>query len=401
MKFSKPKIRFNLFLSLVLVVLISATILLLYPSNYYIHRALIHQIPTIEQYPIFENRIVKADNPHPWEYAAGVENIRIADEYQPDFNTFQTVAFVVVQHKKIILEQYWDNYSPLSLSNSFSMAKSITSLLVGCAIADGKIKSVDQAVGDFLPQWGTYDGKVLTIKDLLTMSAGVDWQEAHSSLFSKTTDAYYGNDLWTLTLTEKLVDKPGVKFNYQSGATQLLGFLLQKATGKNISDYASEKIWTPIQAEEDALWSLDRKGGMEKAFCCFNSNARDFARLGQLILNKGEWDGVLVVDSNFIREATTPASWLEYIPKQIDGEVVLPKSIPCGFYGYQFWIANYKGLKISYMRGIFGQYILVIPALDAVIVRLGKKQEKESNVAQNYPKDLEIWINAGLEVINR
>ena len=231
------------------------------------------------------------------------------------------------------------------------------------------------------------------------MSAGVEWDESYSSLFSKTTQAYYGNDLWKLTLTEKLIEKPGVRFNYQSGVTQILAFIVQKATGKNIADYASEKLWTPIQAEEDAQWSLDHKSGMEKAYCCLNSNARDFARLGQLILNKGMWNGQQVVDSNYIKEATTPATWLKYTPS-VKGETKA-SSVPCTFYGYQFWIANYRGVKISYMRGMLGQYIIAIPALDAVIVRLGKEKEKEINVEQNYNKDLEIWLNAGMEIINR
>ncbi|MEI8085245.1 MAG: serine hydrolase [Paludibacter sp.] len=391
----------KVFLFSFLAIILVTAIYLLLPSNYYIHRALIHQLPKINQYTIFDNRVVKANNPHPWEFAPNIDKKQIAPEFTSDFDKYETVAFIVIQHKKIILEQYWGNYSPLSLSNSFSMSKSIISLLVGCAISDGKIKSVNQPVSDFLPEWTTFDGKVLTIKDLLTMSAGVEWDEQHSTLFSKTTEAYYGKDLWKLTLTEKLEEKPGVRFNYQSGVSQLLAFLLQKATGKKISDYASEKIWTPIQAEEDAMWSLDRKDGMEKAYCCFNTNARDFARLGQLLLNKGEWDGAVVVDSNYIRQATIPATYLQYTPKIIESEYASIKPRPCNFYGYQFWIANYKGLKIPYMRGILGQYIFVIPELDAVIVRLGKKRDKEFNLQQNYSKDVDIWLDAGLEVINR
>jgi CubicO group peptidase (beta-lactamase class C family) len=384
---------------LLLIILVGAGIFVLLPSNYYVRRALTHWNPKIDQYTIFENRVVKAEDPNPWNFAPDVENKQIPQEFEADFAKYKTVGFVVVQHNRIIFEQYWKNYSPLSLSNSFSMAKSVISLLIGCAIDDGKIKSVNQPVSDFLPQWTSYDGKVLTIKDLLTMSAGVEWDESYSSLFSKTTQAYYGNDLWKLTLTEKLIEKPGVRFNYQSGVTQILAFIVQKATGKNIADYASEKLWTPIQAEEDAQWSLDHKSGMEKAYCCLNSNARDFARLGQLILNKGMWNGQQVVDSNYIKEATTPATWLKYTPS-VKGETKA-SSVPCTFYGYQFWIANYRGVKISYMRGMLGQYIIAIPALDAVIVRLGKEKEKETNVEQNYNKDLEIWLNAGMEIINR
>ena len=388
-------------LFLFLIVIAGVVIFLYIPSNSYIRRALIHLKPKIDQYTIFENRVVKADNPHPWEFASDVENKQIAPEFSPDFKKYQTVGYIVIQHNKIILEQYWYNYTPLSLSNSFSMSKSIISLLIGCAITDGYIKNVDQPVSDFLPQWTSYDGKVLTIKDLLTMSAGVEWDESYSSLMSKTTQAYYGKDLWKLVQTEKLIEKPGVRFNYQSGVSQILAFVLQKATDKTIADYASEKIWTPIEAEEDAQWSLDHKDGHEKAYCCFNTNARDFARLGQLILNKGMWDGEQVVDSNYLREATTPASWLKFTRKLLPGETTARPPVHCTFYGYQFWLVNYHGLKIVNMRGMLGQYILVIPQLDAVIVRLGKKRDKEYNVEQEYPKDLEIWVNAGLEVINR
>lgn len=396
----KRKFR-KLLLYLLLTVIVGAGIFLSLPSNYYIFRALIHWMPKIDQYPIFENRVVNAEDPEPWEFAQNVENKQIAPEFEPYFKKYKTVGFVVIQHKKVIFEQYWNNYSPLNLSNSFSMSKSMISLLIGCAIKDGYIKNVDQPVSDFLSEWTSYEGKTLTIKDLLTMSAGVDWNESSTSLFAKNTQAYYGKDLWNLTLTEKLIEKPGVWFHYQSGVSQILGFLLKKATGKNLADYASEKIWTPIHAEEDALWSLDKKDGMEKAYCCFNSNARDFARLGQLILNKGQWGGIQVVDSNYIREATTPATWLKFTRKLRSGETVFCEPIPCSFYGYQFWIANYHGLKISYMRGILGQYILVIPELDAVIVRLGKDRDKEYNVEQEYSKDLDVWLEAGMEIINR
>jgi len=386
---------------LLIIIVAGAAIFLSIPSNYYVRKALLHFMPKIDQYTIFENRVVKANDPHPWLFADDVENKQIAPEFASDFNTYKTVAFVVIQHKKIILEQYWNNYTPLSLSNSFSMSKSIISMLIGCAITDGYIKSVDQPVSDFLPQWTSYDGKVLTIKHLLTMSAGVDWDESYNSLMSKTTQAYYGKDLWKLALTEKMIEKPGVRFNYQSGVSQILAFVLQKATDKTISDYASEKIWTPIQAEEDAQWSLDHKDGNEKGYCCFNTNARDFARLGQLILNKGMWDDEQVVDSNYLRDATTPATWLKFTRKLLPGETTARPPVPCTFYGYQFWLVNYQGLKIINMRGMLGQYILVIPQLDAVIVRLGKKRDKNYNVEQEYPKDLELWVKAGLEVINR
>jgi len=384
-----------------IVIVASAAVFLLIPSNYYVHRALLHMMPKIDQYSIFENRIVVAGDPQPWDIADDAFDRKIPQQFETDFEKYETVAFLVIQHNRIIFEEFREDYSPLSASNSFSMSKSIISLLVGCAIDDGYIQSVNQPVGDFLPQWTSFDGKILTIKDLLTMSAGVEWDESHNSLFSKTTEAYYGKDLWKLALTEKLIEKPGVRFNYQSGVSQILAFLLQKATGKSVSEYASEKIWTPIHAEQDALWSLDHKDGMEKAYCCFNSNARDFARIGQLVLNKGRWGLVQVVDSNYVKEAITPATWLKFTPKSEPDQTTPPQTGPCTFYGYQFWLVDYKGLHIPYMRGILGQYVFIIPELDAIIVRLGKQRDKEYNHEQEYTKDLGVWLDAGIEIINQ
>lgn len=153
------------------------------------------------------------------------------------------------------------------------MAKSIVSLAIGAAIDDGFIKDVDQPVSDFYPEFQGYNGKPLTLRHLLTMSAGVDFDEAYSSPFSPTTKLYYGDDLQQIAFGMKEIEEPGVNFIYQSGVTQLLAFIVEKATGENISSYVSRKFWTPMNAEEDALWSLDKKDGIEKAYCCFNSNA--------------------------------------------------------------------------------------------------------------------------------
>lgn len=381
-------------------VLAAVVVYLSIPSNYYVHRALMYQLPKIDQYKIFENRAVKADAPQPWNFSVDFNKEDVPPKYQAYFDELQTVAFLVLRHDTVIFEKYWDGYDENSYSNSFSMAKCLLSLLVGCAISDGYIESVEQPVGDILTEWNNYQGDTLRIKHLLTMSAGVEWDESHNSLFSKTTEAYYGNDLWSLVKTEVQEEKPGVRYNYQSGVSQMIAFLLQKATGKKVSDYAAEKIWTPIGAEHDALWSLDKKDGMEKAYCCFNTNARDFARLGRLVLNKGNWNGVQLVDSNYVKEAVTPATWLSYTPKPTaDGRTY--DSRPCTFYGYQFWIARYHDMTIPYFRGILGQYIFVLPELDAVIVRLGRKRDKTYNIDQNHTIDVETWINAGMDILHR
>lgn len=362
---------------------------LMLPSNYYLRRALTHLLPKIDQYPIFENRVVKAGDPHPWKEATTYNEQAIPEKYLPVFEELGTVAFVVVKDSTLLFEQYWEDYSPESLSNSFSMAKSIVSLAIGCAIDDGFIKNTDQPVSDFYPEFTGYNGKVLTLRHLLTMSAGVDFQEAYSSPFSPTTQLYYGNDLEKIAFGMKVIEEPGANFVYQSGVTQLLAFIVQKATGENISSYVSRKLWTPMQAEEDALWSLDRKDGMEKAYCCFNSNARDFARFGQLLLNEGSWNGKQLISHSYLKEAVTPDSNL----------VFADYSEPNNCYGYQFWHLTYRGMPIYYLRGILGQYVMAIPDKNAVVVRLGHKRS-DTRTDQHYPDDIDTWLGAAMEIID-
>jgi len=360
---------------------------LVLPSNYYLRRALIHLLPKIDQYPIFENRTVKAGNPQPWPESEAYNKLSVPEKFQPVFEDLGTVAFVIIKDSTLLFEQYWEDYSPRSRSNSFSMAKSIVSLAIGCAIDDGFIKNVDQPVNDFYPEFKGYNGKVLTLRHLLTMSAGVDFDEAYSSPFSPTTKLYYGDDLQQIALGMKEIEEPGIHFIYQSGVTQLLALIVEKATGENISSYVSRKLWTP---EEDALWSLDKKDGIEKAYCCFNSNARDFARFGQLILNKGNWNGKQLVSESYIKEATTPDTNLIF--KEYN------ETNHC--YGFQFWHLTYKGMEIPYMRGILGQYVFAIPELNAVVVRLGHKRS-DTRTAQHYPDDIDTWLGAAIEIIQK
>ncbi|MDR0395589.1 MAG: beta-lactamase family protein [Tannerella sp.] len=373
-----------------IVVLFMAGIGLFWPSNYYIRRALVHLMPKIDQYPIFENRIVEAGDPQSWPLSEYYNKSSIPDKYIGDFNKYGTVAYAIIQNGTLLFEQYWENYSPQSHSNSFSMAKSIVSFAVGCAIDDGAIENVDQPVGDFFPQFGRYNGKPMTIRHLLTMSAGVDFQEAYTSLFSPTTQLYYGNNLEKIVTGMKQIEEPGVNFIYQSGVTQLLAFILEKATGENISSYVSRKIWTPIQAEENALWSLDRKDGIEKAYCCFNSNARDFARLGQLVLNAGKWNGKQVIPQAYLTEATTAHNDLIFKKHEEVNR----------HYGYQIWLLEKNGLKIPYLRGIKGQYVFIIPDKNAVVVRLGHKRSDSEAEEWHYPADIDLWLDAALEMLD-
>ena len=377
-------------IGVIVVFMCAAGIWIALPSNYFVRRALIHFLPKIDQYSIFENRIIEASNPRAWVHSEYYNKLSIPEKYNNNFEKLGTVAYVIIQNGELLFEQYWNEYSHQSHSNSFSVSKSIVSLAVGCAIDDGFIRDTNQPVSDFFPQFKGYNGKEMTLRHLLTMSAGVDFQESYSSVFSPTTQLYYGNDLDKITFGMKSVEEPGVNFVYQSGVTQLLAAIIEKATGENISSYVSRRLWTPLQAEEDALWSLDHKNGTEKAYCCFNSNARDFARLGQLILNEGKWNGQQIVSEQYIREATTADSSLIYKEHNETNR----------HYGFQFWILEKKGMKIPYMRGIMGQYIFAIPEKNAVVVRLGHKRSDTYTEDQHYPADIDIWLDAALDILD-
>jgi CubicO group peptidase (beta-lactamase class C family) len=370
---------------LLFIIAVIALVIAFMPG--YLLTAIRHGEPGIDDYKIFYNRTIEAGEYLPWEIADDYNHYQFPDTTRAIIEQYKPVAFLVIQDEKIKYEEYWDGYNEHSLSNSFSAGKSIISLLIGIALDEGKIKSLDQPVGDFLPAFQEGRNAELTIRDLLTMSSGLNWDEAYSSPFSMTTVAYYGSDLPGLINSLEVVETPGKEFDYLSGNTEVLAMIIQKATGMRMAEYASEKIWKHIGARYDALWCLDSEDGMEKAYCCFNSNVRDFARFGQLILNNGKWNNVQIVSEDYLKEATSPASYL------IDKE----DKKPVDFYGFQWWIIHYKGYTIPYMRGILGQYIFAIPEKNAVVVRLGRERSKE--YIDHHTKDVNQYLDTAFEML--
>ncbi|MFO8022994.1 MAG: serine hydrolase [Perlabentimonas sp.] len=349
-------------LSLLAIVVLALGIFLSIPQNHYITKALRYQKAKIHQYKIFNNRTVKAESPQPWELHQEYNEYSLTPKQEETFNEYRTVAFLMAKDSLLVFEKYWEDYGPDSYSNSFSMAKSIVSLLVGCAIDDGYIKSLDQPVADFIPEFSEGDKSKITIRHLLTMSSGLSWDEAYASLFSTTTRAYYGKFLRELVLDQEVIAEPGKEFKYLSGDSQLLSIILAEATGKTLSEYMSDKIWSKVGAVHDALWSLDKENGIEKAYCCFNTNARDFARIGRLVLNKGSWNGKQLIPEEYLEETIKRTTYLA--DKELGDE-------PTERYGHQWWFTNHKGYNVIFARGILGQYIFIVPELDVVAVRLG------------------------------
>lgn len=366
---------------ILLGIIIIVNAIILFSGRFYIYKAIANTYlkgrsgVSIDEYGIFPNRVVKIGVPMSWPVSKNYNKKSIYPRYLAEFKRYETEAYVIIKNDSLYFEQYWDGYSDTSHTNSFSMAKSIVSILTGIAIQDGKIKSVDEHVYDFIPSFKTEMDSLLTIKDLLTMSSGMDFVESYSSPFAYPAEAYYGTDLLSNTLRYKVVNQPGKEFFYQSGNSFLLGYIVSVATGKKLSDYAAEKLWQPLGSEHPAFWSLDHDGGLEKAYCCFNSNARDFARLGQLYLDSGKWGGKQLAPKEFVLQSMKPA---------LDAH-----------YGYNWWILNCDGHNVPYCRGILGQYIFVIPDKNMVVVRLGKKR---GTVENNVPSDALTYLRAAFEM---
>jgi len=370
----------------ILLLVLNVVLLIFLLAPVHLRQAIIHGHANIDDYKIFSNRPIPNDKPIAWKLDSLYNTQSIDTTYLPTFDTFGTTAFVVIRNNTILHEQYWDGTSDTTHSNSFSMAKSIISLLVGCLVDEKKIASIDQNIQDYLPEFKNTNGYTLKIRDLLSMSSGIEWDEGYSSLFSVTTEAYYGKKLSQLVLGLEIKQEPGKTFEYQSCNTQLLALIVEKASGKTVSDYASEKLWKPLGAEHPAFWSLDNKGGIEKAYCCFNSTARDFARIGQMVLDSGQFNNSTLISKEYIKQATTPVKYL----KGKDGD-------SCYYYGYQFWILTHKDKKVIYARGILGQYIFIIPSLHAVVVRLGK--DRSPDQIHHAPKDAYTYLDAAFELL--
>ncbi len=341
-----------------LVVLFTLTTL---TNTNYLYKALWFFTADIDDYKIFDNRVIEVGVGQPIAQSPLFNSKQPSSELNSLLNKTGSVALLVLKNDSILYEKYWSGYSDTSYSNSFSMAKTIVGLLTACALKDGFIKSFDQSVGDFIPEFNKGDKSKITIRNLLTMSSGSNWDESYSSPFSTTTIAYYGWDLYKVAIDVNIKKKPRVEWRYKSGDTELLGIVIEKATRKSLSVYASEKLWKPLGAQHSALWSLDKKDGREKAYCCFNSNARDFSRIGTLLLHRGNWNGIQILDSSVVELFTSPLTI-----KDEENQIV-------DYYGYQIWrLPDREG--VFYCRGILGQYIIVVPKKNVVIVRLGLRR---------------------------
>jgi CubicO group peptidase (beta-lactamase class C family) len=278
----------------------------------------------------------------------------------------RTTGLIVLKDGKVVLERYWHGADASSRFASWSVAKSFVSTLVGFAVADGLIESVEDPVTDYLPELkgSGYDG--VPIKAILQMSSGVAFNEDYES---GTSDALI---LWNQVLQynkrtfgefaarSKREVEPYAKFNYKGLDSVVLGMLVARVTGKNLSTDLAEKIWGPLGMEDDASWLLEDRSdkALEAPFCCLNARLRDYARFGQFMLQGGAWNGKQLLPASWVAEATQPDR----------AQVAFGALYPGTSLGYQYqWWALQGPDRAFTAEGVNGQFIYVNPTGRLVI----------------------------------
>ena len=333
---------------------------------------------------VYEGRLVRrATTPSPLARAASEPAVRY--EYQGQSFTLNdylarnpATGLLVARGDTILIERYQYARHDRHRLTSWSMAKTVTAMLIGIAIAEGRIRSIDDFAAVYVPTLADTEYGRTSLRHLLQMSSGVRFVEEYtgkddvSRLTADTFRQVGSGGVEAVTPFNVRIAPPGTRFYYASVETQVLGLVLRSAVGRSLADYLQEKIWGPIGAEADATWLIDRSG-QEAAYCCINAVLRDYARLGLLLAHDGNWRGRQII----------PAAWIEEATRVHVGQ---PQPAT-GAYGYQVWILAGERRMFA-LRGIRGQTIFVDPASRLVMVHTAvRKQARDPGV----PETNALW----------
>lgn len=271
----------------------------------------------------------------------------------------KVAAFVMIRKDTILCERYFKDYKPERYFTSFSVAKSFTSTLTGIAIDEGAISSIEDPVVKYIPELeGKKWAEELKIIHLLEHTSGIRFREIPYNPVGRMTALYHRRHQEGSLPHLRFDRKPGNQYEYQDVNTYLLGLLTERAVGKPLQDYLSEKVWKPLGMEADAQWSTDRKGGRVRTFCCLQTKVKDLARFGRLFLHQGNWNGQQVLSKEWVTRAT----WC-------DGETDPNKLRPRPF---QWQTGGYPDCDFN-ARGLYDQFIYVHPRTQTIIVMISDK----------------------------
>ena len=300
--------------------------------------------------------------------------------------SMESHALLIYQDDGIILEKYFNGSNAQTISDTQSMHKTVLAIMIGIAIENGIIKSVDEPASNYLKEWKNDSRNLITIKNLLQQSSGLNYPEFSFHPLSDFNQLMLGEDVTMMTLEQKAYQEPNQVFEYNGVNPQNLGLLLQRASGKRYADFLSENLWQFI-AEEDASIVLDsEKNRMPRTYCCLNATARDWLRIGILILNEGKLGENQIVPKSWIKNMITPSltnpnygylTWLG--TKHEENRIYNPKSTATGFHS-----EPYEDRDLIFLDGFGGQRVYIVPSKRLVIVRTGMSQmEWDDSVLRN------------------
>lgn len=337
----------------------------------------------IDDLPFREHtRTVSASsNPQPWPEGPRWGVAEPTDEDRAWLEESLTSSLLVIHHDSLVYETYLRDHTPETLTNSFSMAKSITAMCVGMAVGDGLVNE-DELLATYLPRFAEGESAGLTVQEVLQMRSNIPFGEDYKDPFGFQAKAYYRDGNRALLAPYRVQGEPGTVFQYQGGNTMLLAEMLDAVREGSVGDDVANRLWEQMGAEHDAFWGLDgdpATGGVERAFAQYYATTRDFARFGKLLLDTGAWNGVQLLDKAFVTRMITPVN-------------ELTDEVATTYYGYQIWLGTTDdGLPFSCMEGLRGQFVITVPGLDLVVVRTG--YDKAKTKKRSLPTDIYVAID--------
>lgn len=289
-----------------------------------------------------------------------------------------TTGLLVLRDGAVAHEEYRLGATADSRFTSWSVAKSVVATLVGIAVKEGAIRSLDDTVATYVPAYAGTAWATVTVRDLLRMASGIDFSERYDAQFSDIQRVFHKVYVLGMPIDDAVRDypaaeneqPPGSRFHYISIDTQVLANVLGHATGRPLLDYAREKLWQPLGMQDEAAWNVDGEG-TPLAYCCLNTTLRDYAKLGQLYLQDGTWNGVVLLPPDWVRESTQrPEPWL-----------AAGTARPDRGYGYHWWVPPAADGEF-FANGIWGQVVWVDRRQGVVIVRTAVDPDFEANIAE-------------------
>ena len=334
------------------------------------------QIDDLE-YREYVRRIPASSNPQPWPKGSRWGRVELSAEAESWHVEHQSASFLVIQNDSLVFEAYYRGHDATTLTNSFSMAKSITAMAAGLAVGCGLVD--EQApLSSYIPRFAQGSGANLTVQEVLQMRSGITFGESYKNPFGFQAKAYFREDNRALLIPYLPSNEPGILFDYQGGNTMLIAEMLDVVREGNLASDIADKLWGQMGAANDAFWGLDgdpENGAVERAFAQFYATTRDYARFGQMILDTGAWKGEQLLDKGFATRMITPQNQLN-------------SDVDINFYGYQIWLGRTEdGRAFSMMEGLRGQMVISVPSIRLVVVRTGyfsSKKKKRQLPVESY-----------------